>query len=88
MVATALLFVVYFMNVALIFGPQYLPWPKYLLLAMIPSTLILAVWAIKRDRDEMLGKPEEREAAVAAAIVYGAGSYAEPGDLGGGMDSQ
>ena len=86
--ATFILFVVYFMNVALIFGPQYLPWPKYLLLAFLPGTLILIIWAIQRDRNDVLGKPEDREAAAAAAIVYGAGSYAEAGDLGGGMDSQ
>ena len=88
LVVTVMLFVVYFMNFALIFGPQYLPWPKYLLLAFLPGTLILIIWAIKRDRDEVLGKPEDREAAATAAIVYGAGSYAEAGDLGGGMDSQ
>lgn len=88
MVATGLLFVMYFMNFAMIFGPQYLPWPKYLLLAFLPGTLILMIWAIKRDRDEVLGRPEDREAAAAAAIVYGAGGYAEVGDLGGGMDSQ
>jgi len=79
------------MNFAMILGPQYLPWPKYLLLAFLPGTLILIVWAIKRDRDEVLGRPEEREAAAAAAaaaIVYGAGSYAEAGDLGGGMDTR
>ena len=85
---TVVLFVIYFMNFALIFGPQYLPGPKYLLLAFLPGTLLLVIWAVKRDRDEVLGKPEEREAAVTAAIVYGAGSYAEGGDIGGGMDSQ
>lgn len=88
MLATAALFVVYFMNFALLLGPEYLPWPRYLLLAFLPATLILMVWAIKRDRDEVLGKPEDREAAATAAIVYGAGSYAEAGDLGGGMDAQ
>ena len=88
MVTTVVLFVVYFMNVAMIFGPQYLWGPKFLLLAFLPGTLILMIWAIKRDRDEVLGKPEDREAAATAAIVYGAGSSAEAGNLGGGMDQQ
>ena len=85
---TIVLFITYFMNLALVIGPAFLPWPKYLLLAFLPGTFVLVIWAIKRDRDEVLGKPAEREAAVTAAIVYGAGSYAEPGDIGGGMDAQ
>ena len=85
---TVVLFVMYFMNFAMIFGLQYLSWPKYLLLAFLPGTLVLMIWAIKRDRDEVLGRPEDREIATTAAITYGAGSYAEGGDLGGGMDSQ
>ncbi len=87
-VITIALFVIYFMNLALVIGPDFLPWPKYLLLAFLPGTVILIIWAIKRDRDEVLGNPADREAAVTAAIVYGAGSYAEPGDIGGGMDAQ
>jgi hypothetical protein len=87
-IATVILFVTYFMNFAMILGPQYLPWPKHLLLAILPATLVLMICSIKRDRDEVLGKPEDREIAATAAITYGAGSYAEGGDLGGGMDSQ
>lgn len=88
-IASAVLFVIYFMNFALVLGAQYLPWPKYLLLAFLPATLVLIVMAIKRDRDEVMGKPGDREAAVTAAIVYGAAGYAEAGgDVGGGMDSQ
>ena len=83
-----ILFVMHFMNIALVFGADYVSWPKYLLLVFLPGTLTLIVWAIKRDRDEVMGQPADREAAVTAAVVYGAGSYAEMGDIGGGMDTQ
>ncbi len=89
MAITAILFVIYFMNFAAVLGAEYLAWPKFLLLAFLPGTAVLMVLAIKRDRDEVLGPSSQREAATTAAIVYGAGSYAEPGaDIGGGMDSQ
>ena len=87
-VTCTILFVMHFMNVALVFGADYVSWPKYVMLAFLPGTLILVVWAIKRDRDDVMGQPADREAAATAAIVYGAGSYAEMGDIGGGMDSQ
>ena len=87
-VACLVLFVMHFMNVAVVFGPGYVTWPKYVLLAFLPGTLVLVVWAIKRDRDDVMGRPADREVATTAAIVYGAGSYAEMGDVGGGMDAQ
>ena len=82
------LFVIYFMNFGLVLGSAFLPWPKYALLAFLPATFVLLVLSIKRDRDEVMGAPAEREAMTTAAIVYGAGSYAEMGDVGGGMESQ
>lgn len=87
-IACIVLFVMHFMNLALVIGPAYLSWPKYLLLAFLPGTLVLVAWAIKRDRDDVMGQPADREAMATTAIVYGAGSYAEMADTGGGMDSQ
>lgn len=86
--ACLFLFVMHFMNVAIVFGADYVSWPKYVMFAFLPGTAILVVWAIKRDREEVMGRPGDREATATAAIVYGAGSYAEVGDIGGGMDSQ
>ena len=86
--ACVLFFVMHSMNVAAVFGADYVTWPKYILLAFLPSTLVLIVWAIKRDRDDVMGRPSDRETGATAAIAYGAGSYIEMGDIGGGMDSQ
>lgn len=85
---TIVLFVIYFMNFALVLGVEYLPWPKYLLLAFLPATAVLMVLSVKRDRDEVMGAAADREAMTTAAVVYGAGSYAEMTDVGGGMESQ
>lgn len=84
-ITTVVLFVIYFMNFAAVLGPQFLPWPKYLLLAFLPGTVILMFWGVERDRNEVLGKPEDREAAIATALVYGAGTghYTEGGGMGG-----
>ena len=55
-----------------------------------PAALILAIWAVKRDRDEVMGQwPSDREAVTSAAILYGAGTQYEAGEgnAGGGMES-
>ena len=63
---------------------------RWLLLALAPAAFILAVVAVKRDRDEVMGRgPGDREAVASAAILYGAGTQYEAGggDAGGGMET-
>ena len=63
---------------------------RWLLFVFAPAALILAIWAVKRDRDEVMGRrPGDREAVASAAILYGAGTQYEAGggDAGGGMES-
>ncbi len=63
---------------------------RWLLLALVPAAFILAVVAVKRDRDEVMGRRSgDREAVASAAILYGAGTQYEAGggDAGGGMET-
>ncbi len=58
--------------------------PRFLLLALLPAAVVLAVWAAERDRKAVMGRHGEREAAITAALLYGAGSGGHGGDAGGG----
>jgi len=63
---------------------------RWSLFVLVPAAFVLAIWAVKRDRDDVMGRgPGDREAVASAAILYGAGTQYEAGggDAGGGMES-
>ena len=89
-IACVVLVLVYAVNIGAIFGPSFESAPKWLLLAILPGTVILAALAVKRDRDKVMGRTGDREAVATAAVLYGAGSThleGGAGDAGGGFES-
>ena len=84
------LVLLYALNIGALFGPSFEFLPKWLLLAVLPATVILAALAVKRDRDKVMGRSGDREAIATAAVIYGAGgTHLEggAGDAGGGFES-
>ena len=77
-------------NLGALFGPAGAPVTKWLLFALLPATVILAIWTTKRDRDRVMGPAGDREAIATAAVLYGASSThleGSAGDAGGGFES-
>ena len=88
-IATAVLLLIYATNLSAAFAGPYAALPKMLLFILLPGTIVLALMAVKRDRDSVMGRSGDREAITTAAIVYGAGTHTEAGgmDANGGMES-
>ena len=89
-IACVVLVLLYALNIGALFGPIFESVPKWLLLAVLPATVILAALAVKRDRDKVMGRSGDREAVATAAVVYGAGGThleGSAGDAGGGFES-
>ena len=88
-ISCLVLVLMYATKLGSLFGGTTAMLPKMLLSILAPATLILALWSVKQDRDEVMGRPGDREAVTTAAIMYGAGSHAETGggDMNGGMES-
>lgn len=76
-------------GIGAMFDPSLASFPKWLLLAFLPGTVILAALATKRDRDNVMGRNRDRDAVAGAAVMYGASSThleGSAGDAGGGSE--
>ncbi len=84
--ACVVLFLLTLFRFGHLFGDAFAPWPWILCTAVFPATLILAIVAVRRDREAVMGAPGSREAATTAAVVYGAGATHDSGgvDASGG----
>ena len=87
-IATVALLIFYAFNLGALAGPEFAHLPGVLLLVLVPGVLALAIWAVKRDRDVVMGRTADRDAMTTAAVVYGAGMHQEAGgsDANGGME--
>jgi len=86
--ACVLLAVAWVFGLGAALGPDFAPWPKYLLSMLAPGTILLAMWGAKQDRDRVMGTAQDRDAIATAAVLYGASQThdagGDMGDSGGG----
>lgn len=90
--ACAVLAIAWVFGVGSLVGETFAAWPKALLAMLAPGTVLLAIWSAQRDRERVMGRPEDRDAIATAAVLYGAahtteiaGDTTESGADGGGF---
>ena len=83
-IACVVLGVAWVFNVGAMFGEASGHWPRTILGVLAPGSVILAIWAIHRDRMAVLGAAHERDTLVAAALLTGGlnSHSSDPGDTG------
>ncbi|MGI9384212.1 MAG: hypothetical protein ACR2PO_13745 [Methyloligellaceae bacterium] len=90
-IACVVLFLLWLTNLGHVFGSSFASWVGVVLSVLAPGTVVLAIWAVERNRIAVMGRRDERDALVTGALIYGAsdssGSGNEAGDLGGGGEA-
>lgn len=82
--ACAVLAISWVFGLGELFGEAFAAWPKALFATLAPATLVLAIQAVRRDRERVMGNPQDRDAVATAAVLYGAAHTTEiAGDIGG-----
>ena len=89
-IACVVLFLLWITNLGHAFGSSFAAWVEVLLMVLAPGTVVLAIWAVQRDRLAVMGRRDERDAVVTAALLYGASENSgndSGGDMGAGGDA-